>query len=95
MNVTSMYFLAEQLMMKVTADDYLDKLVEYCILKLYAVASVSETNQTWADEDDFQVLKPKIDIRVIALIETIKLNVQNLLYITHEKLDVFWQIFFV
>lgn len=51
-------------MMKVTADDYLDKLVEYCILKLYAVASVAETNQTWADEDDFQVLKPKIDIRV-------------------------------
>lgn len=51
-------------MMKVTADDYLDKLVEYCILKLYAVASVTETNQTWAGEDDFQVLKPKIDIRV-------------------------------
>lgn len=50
--------------MKVTADDYLDKLVEYCILKLYAVASVSETNQTWADEDDFQVLKPKIDVNV-------------------------------
>lgn len=55
---------AEQLMMKVTADDYLDKLVEYCILKLYAVASVTETNQTWADEDDFQVVKPKIDVRV-------------------------------
>lgn len=58
------YFIAEQLMMKVTADDYLDKLVEYCILKLYAIASVTETNQTWADEDDFQVLKPKLDIRV-------------------------------
>lgn len=51
-------------MMKVPADEYLDKLVEYCILKLYAVASVSETRQTWADEDDFQVLKPNIDIKV-------------------------------
>lgn len=50
--------------MSVKADEYLDKLVEYCMLKLYAVASVKETNQTWADEDDFQVLKPKIDIRV-------------------------------
>lgn len=50
--------------MVVRADDYLDKLVEYCIMKLYAIATVTETRQTWADEDDFQVLKPSIDIKV-------------------------------
>ena len=50
--------------MTVKADEYLDKLVEYCNLKLYAIASVTETRQTWTDEDDFEVLRPKIDIRV-------------------------------
>lgn len=50
--------------MTVQAEDYLDKLVEYCILKLYAIATVEETRQTWADEDDFQVLKPSIEIQV-------------------------------
>lgn len=60
--------------MKVTADDYLDKLVEYCILKLYAVASVTETRQTWADEDDFQVLKPNIDIKVSIYTKPHKIN---------------------
>lgn len=50
--------------MRVTPDEYMDKLVEYCIMKLYAVATVTETRQTWADEDDFQILKPNIDIRV-------------------------------
>lgn len=50
--------------MTVLADEYLEKLVEYCNMKIYAIASVKETRQTWADEDDFQVLKPNIDIRV-------------------------------
>ncbi|XP_050511341.1 hemocyte protein-glutamine gamma-glutamyltransferase [Diabrotica virgifera virgifera] len=54
----------EELRLNVTADEYLDKLVEYCIMKIYAIASVSETNQTWADEDDFQVVRPNIDIKV-------------------------------
>lgn len=58
------FFLDEQLKLTVTVDDYLDKLVEYCIMKLYAIASVEETRQTWADEDDFQVLKPSIDVKV-------------------------------
>lgn len=47
-----------------TVNDYLDKLVEYCIMKLYCIATVKETRQTWADEDDFQVLKPTIDVKV-------------------------------
>ncbi|XP_033341899.2 hemocyte protein-glutamine gamma-glutamyltransferase [Megalopta genalis] len=54
----------EQLRLTVTEDDYLDKLVEYCIMKLYCIATVKETRQTWADEDDFQVLKPNIMIKI-------------------------------
>ncbi|XP_056638436.1 hemocyte protein-glutamine gamma-glutamyltransferase-like [Diorhabda sublineata] len=54
----------EELRLNVSACEYLDKLVEYCIMKIYAIASVTETNQTWADEDDFQVIKPDIEIKV-------------------------------
>ncbi|XP_046739313.1 hemocyte protein-glutamine gamma-glutamyltransferase-like [Diprion similis] len=54
----------EQLKLTVTVDDYLDKLVEYAIMKLYAIATVKETRQTWAEEDDFQVLKPTITIKI-------------------------------
>lgn len=50
--------------MNITADDYLEKLVEYCNMKIYAIATVTETRQTWADEDDFQVIKPPIQIKV-------------------------------
>ncbi|XP_071450028.1 hemocyte protein-glutamine gamma-glutamyltransferase-like [Hetaerina americana] len=53
----------EVLRLKVTPDEYLEKLVEYCIMKIYAIATVEETRQTWAEEDDFQVLKPIIDIK--------------------------------
>lgn len=50
--------------MSVKSDEYLDKLVEYCIMKIYVIASVEETRQTWADEDDFQVVKPTIVVTV-------------------------------
>lgn len=54
----------EQLRLVVTPDDYLDKLVEYCIMKIYVVITVPDTKQTWAEEDDFQVTKPKLEIKV-------------------------------
>lgn len=54
----------------VTANDYLERLVEYSIMKIYAIATVTETRQTWADEDDFQVIKPTIKITVSHLIFT-------------------------
>ncbi|XP_044576670.1 hemocyte protein-glutamine gamma-glutamyltransferase-like isoform X2 [Cotesia glomerata] len=54
----------EQLRLKVTVDEYLDKLVEYSIMKINAIATVEETNQTWADEDDFQVIKPTIKVQI-------------------------------
>ncbi|XP_011313528.1 hemocyte protein-glutamine gamma-glutamyltransferase-like [Fopius arisanus] len=52
------------LQLRCTVEEYLDKLVEYANMKLYAIATVQETNQTWADEDDFQVIKPTIKVEV-------------------------------
>ncbi|GAB1865095.1 Hemocyte protein-glutamine gamma-glutamyltransferase [Camponotus japonicus] len=72
----------EQLRLSVTVNDYLDKLVEYCNMKLYCIATVKETRQTWADEDDFQVLKPNINVKiegepVVGQPSTIILNFKN------------------
>jgi len=54
----------EMLRLSVKPDEYLEKLVEYCNMKIYAIATVLETNETWGEEDDFQVLKPNLDIKV-------------------------------
>ncbi|KOB68589.1 Hemocyte protein-glutamine gamma-glutamyltransferase [Operophtera brumata] len=53
----------ERISILVTASDYLPKLVEYCNMKISAMAIVEETKQSWADDDDFQVLKPNINIK--------------------------------
>ncbi|XP_022920675.2 hemocyte protein-glutamine gamma-glutamyltransferase-like [Onthophagus taurus] len=55
---------SERLELKIAGDEYIDKLVEYCNMKLCAVATVTETRQTWANEDDFQVVKPTITIKI-------------------------------
>ena len=52
------------LQITVTADEYLDKLVDYSMMKIYAIATVQETQQTWAEEDDFMVQKPKLILQV-------------------------------
>lgn len=62
----SYYILAEVLQITVTADEYLDKLVDYSMMKIYAIATVQETQQTWAEEDDFMVQKPKLVLQVCA-----------------------------
>jgi transglutaminase 1 len=56
----------EMLRLNVKPEEYLDKLVEYCNMKIYAIATVADTNETWGEEDDFQVLKPNLDITVSA-----------------------------
>ncbi|CAB3257332.1 unnamed protein product [Arctia plantaginis] len=53
----------EQISIVVKADDYLPKLVEYCNMKISAMAIVDETKQSWADDDDFQIIKPNINIK--------------------------------
>ena len=54
----------EMLRLSVKPEEYLEKLVEYCNMKIYAIATVLETKETWGEEDDFQVLKPNLDIKV-------------------------------
>lgn len=56
--------VGEELRLPVSSQDYLTKLVEYGMMKLHAAASVKETNQSWIEEDDFQVLMPSIEIMV-------------------------------
>ncbi|XP_053204653.1 hemocyte protein-glutamine gamma-glutamyltransferase-like [Panonychus citri] len=46
--------------------DYLPYLVDYSMLKIYAVASVKETSQTWSEEDDFAVEKPPLALTVVS-----------------------------
>ncbi|XP_072942893.1 hemocyte protein-glutamine gamma-glutamyltransferase-like [Epargyreus clarus] len=53
----------EQVGFLVKADEYIPKLVEYCNMKISAMAIVDETKQSWADDDDFQILKPNISIK--------------------------------
>lgn len=57
-------FVGEELRLPVSSKDYMSKLVEYGIMKLCASATVKETNQTWIEEDDFQVIMPSVDIKV-------------------------------
>ncbi|ODN01465.1 Hemocyte protein-glutamine gamma-glutamyltransferase [Orchesella cincta] len=54
----------EELKMTVQPDDYMGKLVEYGIMKLFVICVVDETHQAWSDEDDFQVVKPPMKIEV-------------------------------
>lgn len=50
--------------MTVRPEDYMDKLVEYGIMKIFAICAVDETHQAWCEEDDFQVVKPPMNIEV-------------------------------
>lgn len=42
-------------------------------MKLHASATVKETNQTWFEEDDFQVIMPTVDIKVVIRFERSRL----------------------
>jgi transglutaminase 1 len=57
--------LGETLRINVTAKEYLDKLVDKNLIKLYAIANVKETGQTWSEEDDFQLQTPKLKVQVL------------------------------
>lgn len=54
----------EELRMTVQPSDYMDKLVEYGIMKIFGICAVDETHQVWCEEDDFQVVKPPMKIEV-------------------------------
>ncbi|CAM1331837.1 F13A1 (predicted) [Pycnogonum litorale] len=54
----------ESLRLTIQPDEYLDKLVDHSMMKIYALATVQETKQTWAEEDDFVVDKPRPLVKI-------------------------------
>ncbi|KAK8383906.1 hypothetical protein O3P69_015979 [Scylla paramamosain] len=54
----------QEVAMTVQFKEYWEKLVEHCMMKIYAICRVEETQQTWTDEDDFTVEKPRLNIQV-------------------------------
>ncbi|KAL1500916.1 hypothetical protein ABEB36_006335 [Hypothenemus hampei] len=52
----------DTLKMLVAPEEYLGKLVDHGLMKIYAIASVEETKQTWSEEDDFTMVLPKLAI---------------------------------
>ncbi|KAK3851990.1 hypothetical protein Pcinc_041401 [Petrolisthes cinctipes] len=55
---------SQDVALTVQYSEYWKKMVEQCMMKIYAICRVEETGQTWTDEDDFQVDKPKLNIEV-------------------------------
>lgn len=55
----------EVLKIHVTPTEYLDKLVDHSLVKIYAIANVKETKQSWCEEDDFTFVKPELKAEAI------------------------------
>jgi hypothetical protein len=64
----------ETLQVRISWDEYRDKIVDYGHIKICAMASVQETKQSWSEEDDFQLEKPKLDVQVAFLSVTVVLR---------------------
>jgi len=54
----------ETMQVRVSWEDYRDKMVDFGHIKIYAMANVQETKQAWSEEDDFQLEKPKLDVQI-------------------------------
>lgn len=54
----------EVLAIQVRGHEYVNKLTDYSMIKIYATASVEETRQTWAEEDDVTVMKPSLNLEL-------------------------------
>ncbi|XP_018576112.1 hemocyte protein-glutamine gamma-glutamyltransferase isoform X2 [Anoplophora glabripennis] len=54
----------DTLSMTITPGEYLDKLVDHNFIKVYAIATVEETKQTWSEEDDFTLILPQMTLNV-------------------------------
>nr|CAD7585839.1 unnamed protein product [Timema genevievae] len=53
----------EVLQADIGLNEYLDKMVDHGLVKIYAMANVQETKQTWGAEDDFSFKKPKLNVQ--------------------------------
>ena len=50
--------------MTVDVDDYIDKLVDMCFIKVSCMARVKETNQIYFDDFMFMLDKPDLQVEV-------------------------------
>lgn len=50
--------------MEVTADEYLSKLVEHSLIKIYGRVDVEESGEIWSHEGDLALVKPKLELAV-------------------------------
>lgn len=48
----------------ISQNEYLEKLVDQSLIKIYALATVKETKQTWSEEDDFHLMKPRMSVQI-------------------------------
>ena len=51
--------------MEVEPADYMPRTVEYCQFVNRFLVRVEETGQTWSGEDDFVLVKPRLDVRIM------------------------------
>ena len=56
------FVIGDTLALTVQPGEYMSKLVDYCMVKIYAVIRIKETNQFWSEEDDFSLIKPKLKL---------------------------------
>ncbi|CAL4102899.1 unnamed protein product, partial [Meganyctiphanes norvegica] len=54
----------KEIVLDVKHAEYWNKLVEGCMVKMYMICHIEETGQTFVDEDDFVIEKPKLEIKV-------------------------------
>ncbi|XP_045598315.1 hemocyte protein-glutamine gamma-glutamyltransferase [Procambarus clarkii] len=54
------------LALPVTYKQYYHKLVEHAMIKLVAICTVEETSYAWFGDDRFEVLKPRINVQILA-----------------------------
>ncbi|KAG8239170.1 hypothetical protein J437_LFUL018944, partial [Ladona fulva] len=55
----------ETMVLRVSPKEYLGRLDrEHCLLKMHAIAHVAQTKQSWSDEDDFALRKPRLNIQI-------------------------------
>ncbi|XP_040568982.1 hemocyte protein-glutamine gamma-glutamyltransferase [Lepeophtheirus salmonis] len=85
----------ETLALTVEPEAYITKLVEYCMIKVYGLIRVEETHQTWSDEIDFVMKKPKLMIQAIGRLHAgqlarLRISFRNPLHLplTHCKVRI-------
>ncbi|KAK2155751.1 hypothetical protein LSH36_232g01006 [Paralvinella palmiformis] len=60
---------AGQVTMSVSVDDYLEKVVDMCNIRMEAAAHVEQTDQHHCESDDFRLLKPDLDVKAPAQVK--------------------------